>query len=206
MLWTFMAIHPIFINVPIRQWMLLDLWNPSIMLSLNPLPLFPHLSFLWRWHLWYLYILPTYFYQCWHCKWCRSPPIIFWALAFVLFCFFLTLDLEVPPSSAKFFLLRTLLGNFVAAFLLFSNVAYISFVVFLTLACGFFGFSFWWTNRYLNIFTNIRVDWHVSFLSPLLSLTYLYHRSSSLHKLLYIICAQSTFFHFSILINVMAFL
>jgi hypothetical protein len=76
----------------------------------------------------------------------------------------------------------------------------------LTLACGFFGFSFWWTNRYLNIFTNIRVDWHVSFLSPLLSLTYLYHRSSSLHKLLYIICAQSTFFHFSILINVMAFL
>jgi hypothetical protein len=61
----------------------------------------------------------------------------------VLFCFFLTLDLEVPPSSAKFFLLRTLLGNFVAAFLLFSNVAYISFVVFLTLACGFFGFSFW---------------------------------------------------------------
>jgi hypothetical protein len=30
-------------------------------------------------------------------------------------------------------------------------------------------------------------------LSPLFSLTYLYHRSSSLHKLLYIIYAQSTF-------------
>jgi hypothetical protein len=28
----------------------------------------------------------------------------------------------------------------------------------LTLACGFCGFSFWWTNRYLKIFANIKVD------------------------------------------------
>jgi hypothetical protein len=57
-----------------------------------------------------------------------------------------------------FFLLRTLLGDFAATFLLFSNVTYISFLIILTLACGFCGFSFWWTNKYLKIFVSIKVD------------------------------------------------
>jgi hypothetical protein len=61
----------------------------------------------------------------------------------------------------------------------------------LTLDCGFYGFSFWWTNKYLKIFVKIRVDWYVSFLPPLFSLTYLYHQSSSSHKLLYIICIHN---------------
>jgi hypothetical protein len=43
-------------------------------------------------------------------------------------------------------------------------------------------------------------------LSPLFSLTHLYHQFNSLHKLLYIICVQSTFFPFYILINAMEFL
>jgi hypothetical protein len=28
----------------------------------------------------------------------------------------------------------------------------------LTLACGFCGLFVWWTNRYLKIFANIKVD------------------------------------------------
>jgi hypothetical protein len=74
-----------------------------------------------------------------------------------------------------FFLLRAFLGDFATTFLLFSNVACISYLVFLTLACGFCGFSFWWINRYLKIFAGIKANWHVSFLSSLFSLTYLYH-------------------------------
>jgi hypothetical protein len=41
-----------------------------------------------------------------------------------------TLELEAPPSSTLFFLLRTLLGEFVVAFFLFSNFIYISSLVF----------------------------------------------------------------------------
>jgi succinate dehydrogenase hydrophobic anchor subunit len=67
---------------------------------------------------------------------------------------------------------------------LFSNVVYISSLVLLTLVGGFYGFSFWCTNRYWKIFVNTEANWHVSFLSPLFSLTYLYHRSNSLYKLL----------------------
>jgi hypothetical protein len=52
--------------------------------------------------------------------------------------------------------LRALLGDFVATFLLFSNVAYISSLVLLTLTCGFCGFPFWWTNRYLKILASIK--------------------------------------------------
>jgi hypothetical protein len=46
----------------------------------------------------------------------------------------------------------------------------------------------------------------VPFLSPLCSLTYLYHLFSSLHKLLNIICAQSTYYPFFAFTNVIAFL
>jgi hypothetical protein len=41
-----------------------------------------------------------------------------------------------------FFLLRTILGNFAKAFFLFSSVVCIFFLVLLTLAYGFYGFSF----------------------------------------------------------------
>jgi hypothetical protein len=51
------------------------------------------------------------------------------------------------------------------------------------------GFSLWCTNKYWKIFSNTKANWHVSFISPLVSLTYLYHRSNSLHKLLNIIYA-----------------
>jgi hypothetical protein len=51
---------------------------------------------------------------------------------------------------------------------------------------GFYIFSFWCANRYWKIFVDTKANWQVLFLSPLLSLTYLYHRSSSLHGLLHI--------------------
>jgi hypothetical protein len=105
-----------------------------------------------------------------------------------------------------FFFLRKFLKYFVTTFLLLCNITCISSLFLLTLACGFYGLSFWWTNKYLQIFASIKANWQVSFVSPLFSLTYLYHQSSSLHKLLYIICAQSTFFPFSVLSNVMPFL
>jgi hypothetical protein len=73
------------------------------------------------------------------------------------------------------------------------------------LVCGFFGLFFCWKKKYLKIFVKIEVNWHVS-LFPLFSLTYLYHWSSLLHKLLNIICAQFSFFPFCAFINVMAFL
>jgi hypothetical protein len=60
----------------------------------------------------------------------------------VLSYFFLTPHLEVPPYSTLLFLFRAFLGNFVATFLLFSNVVYISSLVLLTLVCGFYGLFF----------------------------------------------------------------
>jgi len=134
------------------------------------------------------------------------PLIIFYALTFVLSCSVFTPLCKVLPSSTLFFLLRTLLGEYVVAFFLFSNVVYISSLVLLTLVGGLCGFSFWCTNEYRKIFANTKVDWLVSFLSPLFSFTYLYHQFSSLHKLLNIICAQSTFFPFFVLINVITFM
>jgi hypothetical protein len=71
---------------------------------------------------------------------------------------------------------------------------------------GLCGFPFWCTNRYRKFFANTKVDWQVFFLSPLFSYTYVYHQSSSLHRLLNIICAQFTFFPFFALINVITFL
>jgi hypothetical protein len=56
--------------------------------------------------------------------------------------YFLTPNLEAPLSLALFFLLRALLKDYVAIFLLFSNATYISFLIPLTLAYGFCGFSF----------------------------------------------------------------
>jgi len=53
-----------------------------------------------------------------------------------------TLELKALPSSTLFFLLRTLLGKSAIAFFWFSNVAYISSLVFFTLVNGLRGFSF----------------------------------------------------------------
>jgi hypothetical protein len=57
------------------------------------------------------------------------------------------------------------------------------------LANGFCGLSFWCINKYWKILSNTKANWHVYFLSPLFSLTYLYHLSRSLHRLLNRICA-----------------
>ncbi len=70
------------------------------------------------------------------------PFIIFYVHASMLSCSFLTFDPEAPPSSTLFFLLRTLFGDSVVAFLLLSNATSKFFLVLLTLACGFCGFSF----------------------------------------------------------------
>jgi hypothetical protein len=71
------------------------------------------------------------------------PLITFCALDFMLSYSLLIPKPKAPPSSALFFLLRALLGDFVVAFFLFSSVVYISSLVFFTLAGGFYGFSFW---------------------------------------------------------------
>jgi hypothetical protein len=70
-----------------------------------------------------------------------------------------------------------------------SNVIHISTLVLFTLVSGFCGFSFWWINKYWKIVMPIprQIDKCPSY--PLIFLEYLYHWSSSLHKLLYIICA-----------------
>jgi hypothetical protein len=52
-----------------------------------------------------------------------------------------TLKPKAPPST-MFFLLRALLGKFATTLFLFFNVDYISSLVLLTLADGFFGLSF----------------------------------------------------------------
>jgi hypothetical protein len=122
------------------------------------------------------------------------PFIIFHALKFVLSYSFFTPEPEAPPSSILFFLLKALLGESTMAFFLFSNVVYISFLVFKTLVSGFCGLSFWCTNIYWKIFANTKANWWVSFLFPLFSLTYSYHLCSSLHRLLNIICAEFTFY------------
>jgi hypothetical protein len=70
------------------------------------------------------------------------PLIIFCALKYVLSCSLFIPKLKVPPSSTMFFLLRALLGESIVAFFLFSSAIYISSLVFLTLANGFYGLSF----------------------------------------------------------------
>jgi hypothetical protein len=68
--------------------------------------------------------------------------IIFYAFAFMLVYSLFTHELDALPSSILFLLLRALLGESIVAFFLFSNVMYISSLVFLTLVDGFYGFSF----------------------------------------------------------------
>jgi hypothetical protein len=74
------------------------------------------------------------------------PLIIFYALKFVLSCSLFTPKTKAPPSWTLFFLLRAFIGEFATTFFLFSNVVYISSLVLLTLANGFYGFSFWCIN------------------------------------------------------------
>jgi hypothetical protein len=60
----------------------------------------------------------------------------------MLSCSFFTLELEDPPSSTLYFLLRRLLGESIVTFFQFSNVVCISSLVLLTLVGGFYKFSF----------------------------------------------------------------
>ncbi len=87
------------------------------------------------------------------------PLVIFWTCVSVPSCYFLIVDLEAPPSSTFFFLLRAFFEHSVTTLFLFSNVLCISSLVILTLAYGFCGFSFWWTNKYLNFFASIKANW-----------------------------------------------
>jgi hypothetical protein len=70
------------------------------------------------------------------------PFIIFCAFKSVPSCSLFTLEPKVLPFSTLFFHLRALLREFVAAFFLFFSVVYISSLVLLTLAGGFYGLSF----------------------------------------------------------------
>jgi hypothetical protein len=70
------------------------------------------------------------------------PLIIFCALKFVLSYSLFTHKLEAPPSSTLLFLLKALLGESTTAFFMFSSAIYISSLVLLTLAGGFYGLSF----------------------------------------------------------------
>jgi len=70
------------------------------------------------------------------------PLIINYAFTSVFSCFLFTLEPEVPPSLTLFFFLRTLIEESTITFFLFSSVGCISSLVLLTLAGGFYGFSF----------------------------------------------------------------
>jgi hypothetical protein len=70
------------------------------------------------------------------------PLIIFCAFKFVLFCSLFTLEPKTPLSSTLFFHLKALFREFLATFSLFFGVVYISSLVLLTLAGGFYGLSF----------------------------------------------------------------
>jgi hypothetical protein len=59
----------------------------------------------------------------------------------MLYCSLFIPELEAFPSSTLFFLLRALLGEFTTTFFLFSSVVYISSLVLLTSAGGFYGLS-----------------------------------------------------------------
>jgi hypothetical protein len=70
------------------------------------------------------------------------PFIIFCAFKFVLLCSLFTSEPKAFPSSTMFFLLKALLGEFVATFFMFSSVVYISSLLLLTFASGFRKLSF----------------------------------------------------------------
>jgi hypothetical protein len=67
--------------------------------------------------------------------------IIFYALTFVLSYSLFIPELEIL-SSTLFFLLKTFFGKLVVAFFLFSNVVYISFLVFKSWLMVFVDFLF----------------------------------------------------------------
>ncbi len=165
--WTYNGLHPIFTYIPFKVQMLLTLWKPYVMFPLNPMALLLQLSLLWQCHLWYLLPLLLNCLSCGNVIYgtarvclttCTTngttltivgtiygstlPLIIFCALKSMLSCSLFIPELEALPSSTLFFLLRKLLGEFITTFFLFFSVVYISSLVFLTLADGFYGLSF----------------------------------------------------------------
>ncbi len=146
------------------------------------MPLLLRLSLLWKCHMWYLYNLSSCLYNCrhpyhrWHYRWFHFAPHHF----LCLYIYDLLFPLHFWTWSSFFFnyvfpLKNIFLGEFVVTFFLFFSVICISSLVLLTLASRLCEFSFSCTNKYWKIFANTTPNWQVFFLSPLLSLTYLYH-------------------------------
>ncbi len=167
MLWTCSGFYPIFIYICIKVQMLLTLWKPCVMSSLTSclcsLNCLSYGDVIYGTTCLYSFscvscgvvicgISIVYMATCTIVNIALTnvgttdgsipPLIIFSAFRFVLSYSLFIPELEVPPSSTLFFLLKTLLGESVIAFFLFFCVVYISSLVLLTLANGFCGFSF----------------------------------------------------------------
>ncbi len=167
MLWTCSGFHPIFIYIPIKVHVFFTPWKPCVMFPLNFLVLLPQLSllcrchlwyllplllqlsFLWNCHLWYfcirfgcLYNYWHYPYHYWHCRWFHFALHHFLCPYIYAIMFLFTFELEAPPSSTLFFLLKTLFKESIVAFFLFSSIVCISSLVLLTLAGDLSRFSF----------------------------------------------------------------
>ncbi len=144
--------------------MFLTFSKPYLMFPLNFLSLLLQLSLLWKCHLWYLLpLLPQLSFLrdaiygifvvclvvCTTIGIARTivgiidgstlSLINFYAFTFVLFCSFFTPKHEALLSLILFFLLKSLIGEFVITFFLFSNVVHNSSLILST-----FGWWFLW--------------------------------------------------------------
>jgi hypothetical protein len=70
------------------------------------LPLFLHLSLLWKWNMWYLCILPPCLYHYWHYRWFHSPLYHLLSLCFCTLLFFLNFLSWCSTFLSFFFLLE----------------------------------------------------------------------------------------------------
>ncbi len=164
MLWIYSGFHPIFIYISIKVQMFLTLWKPYVMFLLNFLALF-----LQSCGASYLSCGDVICGMSCLCSLNRAsygvvicgisivclatcttigiangftlPLIILCAVIYVFFYSFFIFKLEAPPSSILFFLIITLLGEFVVAFFLFSSVFCLSSLVLLTLVGSLCGIS-----------------------------------------------------------------
>jgi len=98
------------------------------------------------------------------------PFIIFYAFKCILSCSIFILELEAPPSSTLFFLLRTLIGESMATFFLFFSIIYISSLVFFNLDQWFLWIVFLMHNQILKDFCQYQGILIGIFLIPLILL------------------------------------
>ncbi len=158
MFWTYSGLHLIFTYIPFKVQMFLTLWKPYVMFLLNSLVcslnclsygnVIRSISCLCN--LDYLscgnvicgtvVVCLTAFTIVGTANGSTLPLTVFYAFKFVLSCSLFTPQLEAPPSSTLFFLLKALFGECVTTFFLFSSDVHISSLV--TLANGFYGLSF----------------------------------------------------------------